>query len=136
MINGLSDITVRLLDLRGCLWRANSHDVFIARHRPLIKPRRMPPPSIVLFGFMPLAAMLLVGLFGPSPVDRRSQSTGSRCRLCFSVHRLSSGADNLDDPSQPGWLQEHAYRSELPFAGVVASLATGLVLDLPFRRAG
>lgn len=68
---------------------------FSSLDRVAIKPRRMPPLSIVLFGFMPLAAMLLVGLFGPLllTVDPNRQDLGAAYASPSTDYLL--GADNL-----------------------------------------
>ncbi|MQB13219.1 ABC transporter permease [Agrobacterium sp. ICMP 6402] len=96
--------------------------------RVTMRPRRMPPLSIVLFGFMPLAVMLLVGLFGPLllTVDPNRQDLGAAYASPSAEYLL--GADNLGRSIAARLIAGTRVSLGIAFAGVVASLATGLAL--------
>ncbi len=93
-----------------------------ARHRSL------PPLSILLFGFLPLGAMLLVALFGPLllTVDPNRQELSAAYATPSAEYVL--GADNLGRSVAARVVAGTRFSLGLAVAGVAAALATGLAL--------
>jgi peptide/nickel transport system permease protein len=96
--------------------------------RIAMRPRRSPPLPIVLFGFVPLAAMLLVALFGPLllTIDPNRQVLSAAYASPSSEYLL--GADNLGRSIIARLIAGTRISLGIAFAGVLASLATGLTL--------
>lgn len=88
----------------------------------------MPPLSIVLFGFVPLAAMLLVAVFGPLllTIDPNRQVLSAAYAPPSGEYLL--GADNLGRSIAARLIAGTQISLGIAFAGVLASLATGLTL--------
>lgn len=93
-----------------------------------VAPRRIPPLWILLFGFMPLTLMLLVTLFGPLvlTVDPNRQVLSAAYALPSSDYFV--GADNLGRSIAARLVAGTRVSLGIAFAGVIASLATGLTL--------
>lgn len=91
-------------------------------------PRRLPPFPIVLFGLVPLAAMLLVALCGPLllTVDPNGQVLRAAYASPSSEYLL--GADNLGRSIVARLIVGTRISLGIAFTGVFASLATGLTL--------
>jgi peptide/nickel transport system permease protein len=88
----------------------------------------MPPLSVLLFGFLPLGAMLLVALFGPMllTVDPNGQELAAAYASPSADYLL--GADNLGRSVAARVIVGTRISLGIAIAGVVASLATGLAL--------
>lgn len=98
------------------------------RDRPAMTRRSLPPLSIVLFGFLPLGAMLLVALFGPLllTVDPNRQVLSAAYAAPSAEYLL--GADNLGRSVAARAIAGTRISLGIAVAGVIASLATGLAL--------
>lgn len=96
--------------------------------RSAVMRRRLPPLPIVLFGFLPLAAMLLMASFGPMllTVDPNRQALGAAYAPPSAEHRL--GADNLGRSIAARVVAGTRVSLGIAVAGVIVSLATGLAL--------
>ncbi len=93
-----------------------------------VLPRRSPPLWIVLFGFVPLAFMLLVALFGPLflTINPNRQVLTAAYAIPSSEYLL--GADNLGRSIAARLVAGTRVSLGIAFAGVIASMATGLTL--------
>lgn len=91
-------------------------------------PNHAPPVSILLFGFLPLALMLLAALFGPLllTVDPNHQVLSASYAAPSSEYLL--GADNLGRSIAARLIAGARISLGIAFAGVAASLITGLTL--------
>ncbi|NKJ39819.1 ABC transporter permease [Rhizobium sp. SG570] len=89
---------------------------------------RFPPLRIVVFGFVPLALMLLMALFGPLllTVDPNRQALSAAYAPPSAEYLL--GADNLGRSIAARLVAGTRVSLGIAFAGVIASLATGLTL--------
>lgn len=87
-----------------------------------------PPLFIVLFGFLPLGAMLLMALFGPMllTIDPNHQVLSAAYTPPSAEYLL--GADNLGRSIAARVIAGARVSLGIAIAGVIASLATGLVL--------
>lgn len=96
--------------------------------RPTSRLRHIPPLHVVLFGFVPLAAMLLVAAFGPLllTVNPNRQVLSAAYALPSSEYLL--GADNLGRSIAARAVAGARVSLGIAFAGVIVSLATGLTL--------
>lgn len=96
--------------------------------RSVANHRRLPPPTIVFFGFFPLAAMLFMALFGPLllTVDPNRQVLSA----AFAPPSLDYllGADNLGRSIAARVVAGARISLGIAVAGVLASLASGLAL--------
>ncbi|MBS7705668.1 ABC transporter permease [Chelatococcus asaccharovorans] len=90
--------------------------------------RSRPPLAIVLFGFLPLAAMLLLALLGPLllTVDPNRQALSAASAPPSAAYRL--GADNLGRSIAARVIAGARVSLGIAVAGVIASLVTGLAL--------
>jgi peptide/nickel transport system permease protein len=96
--------------------------------RPLVSRPNLPPLPIVLFGILPLAAMLFMGLFGPMllTVDPNHQVLSSAYAPPSAEYLL--GTDNLGRSIAARVVAGTRISLGIAVAGVIASLATGLAL--------
>lgn len=90
--------------------------------------RRGPPLTIILFGFLPLAAMLLVAVSGSVflSVDPNRQNLSAAYAAPSSDYLL--GADNLGRSIAARVVAGTRVSLGIAVAGVIASLVTGLAL--------
>lgn len=96
--------------------------------RPAVTRRSLPALPMVLFGFLPLGAMLLVALFGPMllTVDPNRQALSAAYAPPSAEYLL--GADNLGRSVAARVIAGARLSLGIAVAGVIASLATGLAL--------
>lgn len=95
---------------------------------PAAKRKRGPPLIVMLFGFLPLAAMLLVALFGAPllTVDPNRQNLSAAYAPPSAEYLL--GADNLGRSIAARVVVGTRVSLGIAVAGVIASLVTGLAL--------
>jgi peptide/nickel transport system permease protein len=96
--------------------------------RPAARRLLLPPLPIILFGFVPLAAMLLMAFFGPFflTVDPNRQDLSAAYAPPTAEYLL--GADNLGRSIAARVVAGTRFSLGIAVAGVIASLVTGLAL--------
>jgi peptide/nickel transport system permease protein len=92
------------------------------------RPGRMPPPSTILFGFLPLAIMLLIALVGPQILTVAPNRQTLTAAFAPPSAEYLLGADNLGRSIAARLIAGARISLGIAAAGVIASLATGLAL--------
>lgn len=90
--------------------------------------RRLPPPAILLFGFLPLVAMLLVALVGPLLLTVDPNRQVLRAAYAPPSAEYLMGSDNLGRSIAARLVAGTPISLGIAVAGVILSLATGLAL--------